>query len=413
MTRVALVSDDLDFERRLRQGLGSERYAEIVGARPDLVTVDPVYAAADLGRTRPDLVVLGPRTDSVNMLAIAELLDRSHPEIVKIIVADTSPEMWELALSAGVRAVLPPDVDPLRLGDAIERSLELAARHRSNIVIDLRDPEPDTSDTGAVIDAAPSRRGRVITVLAPKGGSGKTTVATNLAAGLARLVPDGVALVDLDLQFGDVADALCIQPKHTIGDIRGRAAHLDSAELKMLLTRHESGIHALCAPEDPAAADDVSVDDVGAALQVLAADLPYVVIDTAAGIDDAALTAIERSTDLVLVASMDVPSIRNLRKLLLALDRLGMTAQTRHLVLNRARSKVGIEVIDVEATLGMPVSVAITSSRSVPISTNQGTPLILSDPKSPVARPLNELVGRFADTPAARSGGFSWRRRNR
>jgi pilus assembly protein CpaE len=406
MSRVALVTDDLDVERRLFQGIGPDLFAELVKSFPALVHADPAQAAAVLGAAAPDVVVLGPRMDAMTGLAVAERLDRSHPDITTIIVTETSPELWELALQAGVRAVLPPDVDPSRMREVIERALELADRRRQNTVIDIREPERTSSSP----ESAPS--GRVITVIAPKGGSGKTTMSTNLAAGLARYVPDGVALVDLDLQFGDVADALRLDPKHTIGDIRGRASQLDSAELKMLLTRHDSGLYALCAPEDPAAGEEIGPDDVSAALSVLAADLPYVVVDTAAGIDEASLTAIEMSTDLVLLASLDVPSIRNLRKLLLALDRLGLTRPTRHLVVNRAGSKVGIDIADVEATLGMPVAVAVPSSRTITLSVNYGEPLTMSDPKGQITRPFNDLVARFTDVPAARSGGFAWFRRN-
>lgn len=402
--RVVLVADDLDIERRARQGLGPERFSTLVDTVPELVATDPVFAAQELAASTAEVVVLAPRLDPMSALAIAELLDRGRPEIAKVLVTEPTPELWELAMHAGVRAVLPPDVDPTKLAETIMRALELADRRRATeAVIDLRDD----------VTAEERRpRGKVITVIAPKGGSGKTTVATNLATGLARLVPEGVALVDLDLQFGDVADALRLAPKHTIGDIRGRAAHLDSAELKILLTRHESGLYALCAPEDPVVSEDVTSDDVASAISVLAKDMPYVVVDTAAGIDEASLTAIEMSTDLVLVASNDVPSIRNLRKLLLALDRIDVSAPTRHLVLNRAGSKVGIAVGDVESTLGMPVAVSVPSSRTITLSVNHGEPLLAAEPRNPVSRPFHDLVGRFTDVSAARSSGFAWFRRS-
>jgi pilus assembly protein CpaE len=403
VSRVVLLADDLDVERRLFQGIGPDRFAQHVTTRPDLVHADPSEVAAAIGADAPDVLVMGPRMEPLVALSVAERLDRSRPEITVIVIAEPTAELWALAGPIGVRAIIPPDADPSTLRDAVERGLEIADRRAP--VIDLRD---------SVLAAEAARpAGRVITVLAPKGGSGKTTVATNLATGLARLVPDGVALVDLDLQFGDIADALRLDPEHSIGDLRGRAAHLDSAELKMLLTRHDSGVFALCAPDDPAAGEEVGPDDVAAAIDVLRSDLPYVVVDTAAGIDEASLTAIEMSTDLVLLASLDVPSIRNLRKLLLTLDRLGITDARRHLVLNRAGSKVGIDLRDVEATLGIQVAVAIPSSRSITLSVNHGEPIVISDPRSAVCKPFNDLVARFADVPAAKAGGFAWFRRAR
>lgn len=418
MSRVLLIADDLDVTRRIEQGLGAERYADLVVERADLIETDPVFAAQELATTTADVIVLGPRIDPMSALAIAETLDRSRPDVGKVFICEPSDELWELAMLAGVRAIVQPDADPHRIVEAIVRALEAVQRHRAQPAVVAESVAPPAAvvtvrDTTPTAPLMPALEHRVITVLSPKGGSGKTTISTNLAAGLARIVPDGVALVDLDLQFGDVADALRLTPEHTLGDIRGRADQLDSAELKMLLARHGSGVYALCAPEDPAIAEEVRGEDVAAALSVLTRDLPYVVVDTAAGIDEAALTAAEMSTDLVLVASNEVPSIRNLRKLIGALDRIGVVAPRRHLVLNRAGSKVGIDEKDIEKTLGLEVVVAIPSSRTITLSVNHGDPLLHADAGSALAKPFAQLVGRFADVPAARSGGFSLFRRTR
>lgn len=263
--------------------------------------------------------------------------------------------------------------------------------------------------------AGPGRgpAGRVITVISPKGGAGKTTVATNLAVGLARRAAGMAALVDLDLTFGDVASALLLDPKHSIGQVARAARAIQDAAIKMLLTQHSSGLHVLCAPDDPIEGDEVTDDDVTSVLQVLSADLPYVVIDTGAGLDAATLTAIEHSTDLVLVGAMDVPSLLGLRKGLDVLDRLGMTGARRHLVLNRADSKVGLEASDVEDTIGLPVTVAIPSSRAVPVSVNQGRPIVETDWRSPAGKALQSLVDVFAEVPSAGSAsGFGWLRRS-
>jgi pilus assembly protein CpaE len=182
--------------------------------------------------------------------------------------------------------------------------------------------------------------------------------------------------------------------------------------LKVFLTPHDSGLFALCAPETPVEADDITSAHTGAAIDLLASEFAFVIIDTAAGVEDRALAAIERSTDLVFVGSMDVASVRSLRKETEVLDQLGMTAARRHLVLNRADAKVGMEVRDIEAFLGMRVDVAIPSSRLVPLSTNEGVPVLDRDAKAPVARSLLELVGRFTDSERTQSAGVgSYRRR--
>jgi pilus assembly protein CpaE len=126
-----------------------------------------------------------------------------------------------------------------------------------------------------------------------------------------------------------------------------------------------------------------------------------VVVDTCAGIDAHTLAAIEVSTDLVFVGAMDVPSIRSLRKLIDALDRLGMTHAQRLVVLNRADSHVDLAANDVADALGLPIAVSIPSSRSVPLSINHGSPVLVFDPRSPVVRPLRDLVAKISGEPVS------------
>ena len=392
MTPLALATPPAagTFADRYDEALAA-RYGERVAYCSDLGGRGPAAVAQALGGGKAHVVVLGPQLAVLDALCISERLDRTHPEIAVLLLAEPSPELWELALEAGVRRLVRPDAALSEITTAVEALFERVDRQRSNTVIDLRDSRP--------VEATVTR-GRVITVLSPKGGSGKTTVATNLAAGLARSHPDRVAIVDLDVQFGDVADALLLVPTHTLADLSA-SDDVDGAGVKLVLTPTAHGLFALCAPDDPATGEEVPLDAVARAIDALAADMDYVVIDTGAGIDAAALTAIEASSDLVFVGSLDVPSIRSVRKLIVALDQLGMTDARRHVVLNRSDSDVGISASDVVATLDMPIAVEIPSSRSVPASINTGTPVILGEPGSNVARMLQGLVGQFTDLPVA------------
>ncbi|HEY2333323.1 MAG TPA: P-loop NTPase [Acidimicrobiales bacterium] len=352
--------------------------------------------AEEIGARRPEVVVLGPDMGTIDALAAAAELDRRHPEIALVLVAWPSSEVWKHALEAGVRSVVPPTASDEELAATVRRLLDRVERTKANTV--------DEAGTPAV------RQHRVITVLSPKGGVGKTTVATNLAAGLAAAHPHEVAIVDLDLQFGDVADSFLLQPAHTIADLP--PGSVDSAGLKLMLASTSSSLYALCAPDDPAVGEDVSEAAVVGAVEALRRDLPFVVVDTGAGIDAASLAAVEHSTDLVFVGSLDVPSVRSVRKLLDALDRLGFTEARRHVVLNRADSKVGVSAADVVATLGMPISVEIPSSVSIPAALNGGSPVVVADPRSPAARAFQQLVGLFADEPAPSTPATSWFRRS-
>ena len=239
-----------------------------------------------------------------------------------------------------------------------------------------------------------SQHHRIITILSPKGGSGKTTVGTNLAVGLGRRHPKQVALVDLDLQFGDVANVLRQSPTTTIGDI-ARKWPVDSANLKLALTSHPTGIYSLCAPLNPAEADDVTAEHVSGVLRALQQTFPFVVVDTDPGLSERVLSALDVSTDIVLVCATEIPSIRGLKKALEALDIVGLTAPRRHFLLNRADAKVGVELVDIERSVGHPVDVELPSSIDMVRATNDGIPVMESESNAALVRAFNKLVDRM------------------
>jgi pilus assembly protein CpaE len=250
--------------------------------------------------------------------------------------------------------------------------------------------------------------GRVISVVSPKGGVGKTTVSTNLAVGLARTAPQAVVLVDLDIQFGDVANALNLQPEYQLPQmVRGDAAR-DTMVLKTYLTLHPTGLYVVCGPESPIEADGIDGEMVGHLLDQLAAEFRFVIVDTAPGLSEHTLAAMDHTTDLVLLTSMDVHGVRGLRKELDTLDDLAMFTDARHIVLNFAENGRGLSTADVRATLGTDVDLVLPVSRSVPASVNQGIPLLQSGTRSPVTKELAKLVDRFA--PPAPTGRGRHRR---
>ena len=244
---------------------------------------------------------------------------------------------------------------------------------------------------------------RVIPVLAAKGGTGKTTVATNLAVTLAKKHPGEVVIADLDLQFGDVASAFGFEPTTTIANAFVPSTPLDSTALKAVLTPREAeGLYVLAAPESPAEVDELRPDDVRGVIELLATEFPYVIIDTPAGIDEFTLEVLELATDIVLLTSMDVPAVRATMKEASALELLGLDNRPWHVVLNRCNAKVGLSVDDIESTLGRGIDVAIPSHRSVPTSVNRGEPVTMTDARSPVSKAFTALAERAIEgTPSA------------
>lgn len=344
----------------LHGGGAVERLAEAIGA---------------VERGDPGLVVVGPGVDAMEAVAIAARIEQRAPAVRVLLVAEPTPERWRAAANAGVRDLLDPalDEEALRAALAPHVTSVRAARAR----------------TGT--DAA---TGRLITVVSPKGGSGKTMVAVSLAVALAR-EGASVALVDLDLQFGDVATGLGLEPEHTMLDVTKSTAGLDSTTVKVFLTPHESGLFVLAAPTNPADGERIAVEAVADVLDILRRSFDLIVADTGAGVDEHALAAIERSSDLVAVCALDVASVTSLAKELDILDRLGIGDARRHVVLNRVDRGVGLAAADVEGLLGRPVDVRVPAARSVAASANQGIPVVDLLPRSPAARAMRALAARL------------------
>jgi pilus assembly protein CpaE len=244
-------------------------------------------------------------------------------------------------------------------------------------------------------------------VISPKGGSGKTAVSSNLAVAVAQRHPGRVVTIDLDVQFGDMGAALSLTPEHTLAQL-ARASQMDATTVKLFLTPYEHGLYVLAGANDPVDADSISHAHVSAVVPMLAQNFDYVVVDTPAGLDERTLAAIECATDLLLVSSLDVTSIRSLRKELDALDQMNVKTP-RTLVLNRADAKVGLSPSDVEEALGLKITCSIPSSRELPLALNLGIPVVLNEPKSAAARSIQQLAEHFAPVEAekARKG---WRR---
>ena len=385
MSLVVVAAADTAFEQRVRSLLSRPFTDTVQRWEGPLGDGADVKALADRG---PAVVVLGPQLDEATAFDLAGRFDRFYPAISLLVVAQPGPDTWRRALAAGVRAVITPDTADDDLRAQLDQAIEVARRR---LEAAATSPEPP--------------RSRVITVVSPKGGSGKTIISTNLAVGLALKAPGDVLLVDLDLQFGDVAYALALAPQHTMADVVSALDDLDATTLKVFLTRHHSGLYALCAPDEPAEGELISATAVATVIRLMASQFGRVVIDTPAGLGEHTLAALELSTDIVLVSDMDVPSVRNLRKALDALDALGMTSAARHFVLNRADSRVGLHKDDVAAAAGISIDLEIPSSRHVPISLNEGRPLMAGNLRSPVARRLAHLVERFVGAPATGPGG--------
>jgi pilus assembly protein CpaE len=349
----------------------AESYSMALGS--DVRRVDgPNQLSRLLNETGDMLVVIGPEVDADAACAWTEDCRIERPE-VGVVLLRRRLEMGTLAtaLRAGVRDVLTVD-DLTGLAEAIRRSREISTRMSG-------------------VHADSHTEGSVVTVFSAKGGVGKTTFSTNLAA---YLVSTGakVLLVDLDLAFGDVGISLQLLPQNSIIDLVSMSGHLDAEGLDSVVTHHSTGLDAACAPSEPSDADRIPGVTINELLRVARRKYDYVVIDTPPAFTEHVLAAFDSSDQLVLIATLDIPAIKNLRLTLDTLDLLGYPKESRVVVLNRSDAKVGLRAEDVVSAINQEIALNVPSSTAVPASVNRGVPIVLDEPKHPVSVALRQLA---------------------
>jgi pilus assembly protein CpaE len=338
----------------------------------------------------PVVAVLGPSASSPAGVAEAEHLVARHPEVGAVLIAaELTTELFRQALRAGIKDVLAAPVDTAGLVESVRRVADGVAASRRI------EPGPAVEPDGDL--------GQVLTVFSTKGGAGKSVIASNLAVVLAKRSDKPVVLVDADLQFGDIAVMLKLAPQHTIIDVVASIDRLDASLLQNLLVRHEpSGLYVLAAPLEPQFADQISAGEMVQIVELLRTFASYVVIDTPAHFNDVVLGLIELSDEVLLIAGMDIPNIKNVKIGLQTLRLLNTPMEKLHLVLNRANSKVKLDVSEVERTLQVKAEGLIPSDVVVPQSVNKGIPVVLDSPRSGVAKAIEQLAELFAPSAARR-----------
>jgi Flp pilus assembly CpaE family ATPase len=337
---------------------------------------DNLAAAAKLLDSDPHetLVIIGPRAVTSDALAFAASLRLARPA-VGVILARMEVDVTLLmrAMQSGVR-------DVVQVGD----DAAMAAACRRSYEVTRRMLAPPTGE-----ESAP---GQIVTVFAAKGGCGKTALAVNLGVALARLGVRRVCVVDLDLSFGDVAISVQLDPLRTILDALPMAGHLDESGAASLLTRYQPGLDMLLAPVTPGDAEKIPPRLVGELLAVLRGMYDFVVVDTPAQFNEHVLTAMDVSSQLVLLTTPDVTALKNLRIALDMLDMLSYPRQIRSVVINRADSKVGLSLEQVHKVVRSEIAGHIPSSRAVPVSVNKGVPIVLDSPGHPVSQSVMRIA---------------------
>jgi pilus assembly protein CpaE len=252
--------------------------------------------------------------------------------------------------------------------------------------------------------------GRVVTVFSPKGGTGKTVTASNLGAALAKQGKKTL-LLDLDLQFGDAAIVMGIEPEKTIYDLVVAPGELDFEKLAGYITHHPCGLDILPAPLRPEDAELVTEPKITRLLEVARECYDIIIVDTSPFFHGPMLATLDRTDELLVLCGLDVPTLKNVRLALQTLELLSFPTNRIRFVLNRANTKVGLSKREVETALKVSISVEIPSDRAVPICVNQGNPAVLAQPNTDFAKAMTALAKTLVPVSRPVTGQASSKRR--
>lgn len=360
LLRSALISTDDAFRARVREIVRPER-----GIAPPLELSVPFTDLGDghlkaLREASPEVIFLDVGMHPATGINLAQFLAEQNPH-ARLVAAGPalSAEVLMAAMRAGIAEYL---VKPVG-GDELSHAVDATLRRMR----------------GAVAEG-PQQPGQILAFFGPKGGSGSTTLATNLAIHLHRLTGKRTLLADLDLELGEVALQLGVDPRFNFADMVRNFHRMDAELLASFIERHNSGVHLLSAPYHPEKAEVVTGDRISKILQFLKQHYQYVVVDTSNSFSPATLATFEQADRIFLVTQADLQSLRNIKRCLPLLERtIGAMEERVHLVLNRHRTSDPIKPEDIEKTLGMKVQWTIANDyEAVVRSVNTGTPIVLN-----------------------------------
>jgi pilus assembly protein CpaE len=362
-TRIYFTGD-CEGLTELREALSNHPGLEVVGWSEHVAQATGVLAGGHL-----DCILHGTRSEGFPAGEIAAIREQTRAPIV-LVAAGAATQILDEALDADVSDVL------------------LLPQMVDNVVFVVKKA---AHVKRAVPTVTRAKVGRVVTVFSPKGGTGKTVTASNLASALAKQGRKTL-LLDLDLQFGDAAIVMGIEPEKTVYDLVVAPGELDFEKLAGYTTKHPCGLDILPAPLRPEDAELVTESKITRLLEVARECYDVIVVDTSPFFHGPMLATLDRTDELLVLCGLDVPTLKNVRLALQTLELLSFPTSRVRFVLNRANTKVGLSKKEVETALKVQIGVELPSDRQVPVSVNQGNPIVLSDSGSDFAKALYALA---------------------
>lgn len=377
---LAIVSPDEEFRLAVRDA-AEDRQAPVALELPVAAGQVTEGHLKQIQLCQPRVIVLDLDGDPKTGCKLAQHLAEAHPAAHVVVGAsDQSPEILMAAMRAGVAEFVEKPADEGALDEAFERLARKVTR-----------------------DAAVPREGRIYAFFSPKGGGGSTTVASNFAIQLHLLTGKRVLLADFDLELGEVAIFLGLEPHYSLVDLVTNLHRLDDGLLQTYVVKHGSGIEMLAAPHRPRQADEVTNEQVRRALQFLRERYDYVVVDVSNSLGRHAVQAFDLADDVLVVSQIDVPSVRNIQRCETMFKTLEANRPKVRLVVNRFDGGGDLTLPDVEETLDRSVYWTISNDYdAVAKSMNLGEPLV-TRVSSETAREIEGLVGKITGIPVERS----------
>ena len=391
MIKVLIVDDIPETRDHLSRLLGLEREIDVAGTAGS--GEEAIQVAMEL---RPDVIVMDINMPGMDGVAAAEIISQRLPTSPIIMMSvHGEAEQLKRAISAGAREFLVKPFSGDEFSESIRRVYEREVGRRVQLAGEIAQAPAPTKLTD-------EGDHQVIAVFSPKGGAGRTTIATNLAVAIHRETGARVCLVDANLQFGDVGVLLNLNPKNqSIIDAVERGEP-DGDVVDSVVIDHSTGIRVLLAPPAPEGADLVTPAYLRKILEHLRATHDYVIVDLPAGLTDHSLGVMDLADTIVVLTALEITTIKNVRLFLEVADQLEYNRSKIRLVVNRADTAQGIRIADVEASIRRPIDATIVSDgRLSVLAVNRGVPFVVSHPESVLTRDVMSLAKLLAGETAA------------
>ncbi|MCX7708852.1 MAG: response regulator [Clostridia bacterium] len=368
--KVVIVDDTEETRNNIKTLLSFEKKIEVIGEAEN--GEEAIFITKE---ARPDIVLMDINMPVMDGIRATEEITMNVPETTVIIMSvQGEQEYLRKAMSAGAREFLNKPFSGEDLVRTLVKTYETEYKRREH------------SSLPKITEEVKSK---VITVFSTKGGVGKTTIASNLAVSLARMTKKKVALVDLDLQFGDVAIMLNVSVKNTISDLIKEINQLDEELMDDYLVTHFSGVRVLPAPIKPEYAEYITSSHVEKIIKTLKESYHYVIIDTSASFHETVLTSLDMSDRIMLVSTLDLPTIKNVKSGLDVMESLHYSKEKISIILNKASEQFGIKYKDFENTLKHNIWAYVPEdSQTVITSANKGFPFVMTRTETKVAKAI-------------------------